>query len=184
MQTMERESGLLVPESPLYLVHSKVEKFDVEELPQDLDARKRFRPFEVIEGVGNLIVTGGVTATEGGAGGIWHRLIGGTTVVAYSNANARIGVGDSNTAAANGDTDLNAATNKLRKAMNATFPTISSRSVTFVSDFTSGEANYQWREWGVFNTATAAQGMLNHKVEDLGTKAGGTWTLSVTLTFS
>ncbi|MEN8197867.1 MAG: hypothetical protein ABFS30_15355, partial [Pseudomonadota bacterium] len=48
----------------------------------------------------------------------------------FNNANAHIGVGDSSTAFAKAQTDLQAATNKLRKAMNATFPTRATNVLT------------------------------------------------------
>jgi len=118
--------------------------------------------------LGNILVNAGIQLMEDlliGAGG--------TT---YANANARIGVGDSSTAAAVGQTDLQAATNKLRKVMDATFPSRSGQTVTWKSSFTTSEANYAWNEWAVFNAATAGT-MLNRKVESLGTKSSGTWTL-------
>ncbi len=118
--------------------------------------------------LGNILVNAGIQLME-------DLLIGaaGTT---FANANARIGVGDSTTAAAVGQTDLQAATNKLRKVMDATFPSRAGQTVTWKSSFTSGEANFAWNEWSVFNAATAGT-MLNRKVESLGSKTSGTWTL-------
>lgn len=175
-------------DSGRWLCIARLEKFDVESLPYEPEERRRFKPFETLELVGNLLVTGAVSGTGGGVNGMWDRLIGNTTVPAYSAANARIGVGDGNGSVptpANGDTDLTAPTNKLRKAMAGAYPTApTARGVSFQSDFTTGEANFVWNEWGVFNTATAAQGMLNHKGENLGTKASGTWTLTVTISIT
>lgn len=134
------------------------------------------RPYDEQIVEGNLLVTVGIQALEDlliGAGG-----------TAYNNANARIGVGDSSTAAAIGQTDLQAATNKLRKAMDATFPSRSGTTVSFKSSFTSGEANFAWQEWAIFNSATANTGMLNRKVESLGTKSTGTWTLQTDISIS
>jgi hypothetical protein len=69
--------------------------------------------------------------------------------------------------------------------MNATFPTYgTSQKITFQSDFTSAVANFAWKEFAVFNAATAGT-MLNRKVEDEGTKtAGQTWRLSLEITIS
>jgi hypothetical protein len=107
---------------------------------------------------------------------------------AYNNANSYIGVGDSSTAYANTQTDLVAATNKLKKGMMATFPTDSGAGVlTFKSQFTTGEANFAWQEWGVFNggAAFATGTMLNRRVESLGTKTSAqTWEITATLTFT
>lgn len=104
---------------------------------------------------------------------------GGTT--AYNNANSRIGVGDSNTAEAATQTDLQAAVNKLYKAMNATFPSRSGQTLSFQSDFLTGEANYAWQEWTVDNGAASAKN-ISRKVQSLGTKVSGTWTLTAQLT--
>lgn len=100
----------------------------------------------------------------------------------FNNANAHIGVGDSTTAFAVAQTDLQAATNKLRKAMDATYPTRAANVLTFRSTFGTTEANFAWAEWGVFNAASAGA-MLNRKVESLGTKASTqSWQLTVTNT--
>ncbi len=108
----------------------------------------------------------------------------GAAVTAFNNANAYIGVGDSTTAFAVGQTDLQAATNKLRKAMDATYPSGASNVITFRSTFATGDANYAWQEWGVFNASSAGT-MLNRKVESLGTKTNTqTWQFTVTLTFT
>jgi hypothetical protein len=102
----------------------------------------------------------------------------------FSNANSYIGVGDSTTAFAATQTDLIAATNKLRKAMDATYPQLATNVVTFRSTFATTDANFAWQEWGVFNASSAGT-MLNRKVESLGTKTSAqTWQFTVTLTFT
>jgi hypothetical protein len=106
----------------------------------------------------------------------------GETVTEFTNANAHIGVGDSSTAFAAAQTDLQAATNKMRKAMDATYPTRATNVLTFRSTFATGDANWAWNEWGVFNASSAGT-MLNRKVESLGTKASTqSWQFTVTLT--
>jgi hypothetical protein len=103
---------------------------------------------------------------------------------AFNNANAYIGVGDSTTAFSAAHTDLQAATNKLRKAMDATYPSGGSNVITFRSTFATGDANFAWQEWGVFNASSAGT-MLNRKVESLGTKTSAqTWQFTVVLTFT
>ena len=102
----------------------------------------------------------------------------------FNNANTYIGVGDSTTAFATSQTDLQAATNKLRKAMDATYPSGGSNVITFRSTFATTDANYAWQEWGIFNASSAGT-MLSRKVESLGTKTSAqTWQFTVTLTFS
>jgi hypothetical protein len=100
----------------------------------------------------------------------------------YTNANAYLGVGDSSTAFAIGQTDLQAASNKLRKGMEATYPTRSSNAVTFRSLFGTSEANFAWNEWAVFNASSSGT-MFSRKVESLGTKtSAAAWQFTVTLT--
>ena len=108
----------------------------------------------------------------------------GEAFTAFNNANARIGVGDSTTAFAAAQTDLQAPANKLRKAVDATYPQRAANVLTFRATFGTAEANFAWNEWGVFNAAAAGQ-MLNRKVEPLGTKTSAqTWQLTVDLTLN
>lgn len=106
----------------------------------------------------------------------------GAVTTHFDAANARIGVGDSITAFAVAQTDLQASTNKLRKVMDATYPTTTGNVLVFQSTYTGAEANFAWNEWGVFNAAAAGT-MLNRVVEYNGTKLSGqTWIFKVTLT--
>lgn len=102
----------------------------------------------------------------------------------YNNANAYLGSGDSTTAFAASQTNLQAATNKLRKAMEATYPQRTNNVITFRSLFATGDANWAWEEWGVFNHASAGV-MLSRKVESLGTKTSAqSWQLTVDITIT
>ena len=138
-------------------------------LEAETKAARAIKPYEVIVGDYNAMVDNGIDLAL-------LLLVGGGT--AFNNANARLGVGDSATAWATAQADLVAATNKLRKGMNATYPVTGSKKQTFRSDFLTGEANWVWNEWGIFNAAAGVT-MLSRKVEALGTKASGTWTLTV-----
>lgn len=131
---------------------------------------------EVVFIEGNLFLNEGIQE-------LWDLAIaaGGTT--AYNNANADIGVGDSNTAEVATQTDMQAASNKLFKAMVATYPIRTNQTVDFRSDFTTAEANWAWQEWGVRNGVTRNKN-LNRKVQSLGTKTTGTWTLTASLTIT
>lgn len=177
-----------VQERGLWQCHWKVEKFHGEVTEEEI-RRGEVQPYEVLEREGNLLV-------YGGSSNIWQSLIGngtttgGQTLTYFNNANAHIGVGDSTTAAAATQTDLQAASNKVRKAMEATYPTHTdgttsgSATITFRSVFGTGDANFAWQEWGVFNASTGGR-MLNRKVESLGTKtSAATWTFTVTITLS
>lgn len=164
-----------------WIARWKVEKFHGD----DQDSA----PFEVIEGQGNLLMYGGASC-------IWECLIGngvsagGSSLSFFSNANSYIGVGDSTSTEAATQTDLQAATNKQRHAVDATYPSHSdgtssgSATVTFKATFATTDANFHWQEWGLFN-ASAGGRMLNRKVTDLGTKtSAASWAFTVTLTLA
>lgn len=160
-------------------VKSVVEKFRVDPLTGD----KTPEPYEVLESEGNLLMYGGASA-------LWDLLIAAGNVTEFDNTNAHIGVGDSSTAAAATQTDLQAASNKHYEPMDATYPTHTdgttsgSASVVFKSTFESGDAEYAWNEWGIFNASSAGR-MLNRKVQSFGTKPASTaWSLTVTITLA
>ncbi len=131
-------------------------------------------PYEIIEGEGNLMLNEGIDE-------IWD-LVTGVGGTVYSNANARIGVGNSNTAADATQTGLLGGSTAF-KAMEGGYPTSTTQKVTFKSSFGDAEANFAWEEWTVDNGATPDKN-LNRKVESLGTKSTGTWTLEVSITLS
>lgn len=110
----------------------------------------------------------------------------GQALTTFNNANAAVGSGDSATAFAASQTDLQAATNKLRKGMMATFPTRATNVLTFKGSFAAAEANWVWNEVGIFNSPTAGTGtMLSRVVTALGTKVSpAVWELSIALTIT
>ncbi|MBA2952097.1 hypothetical protein GON03_18960 [Nocardioides sp. MAH-18] len=161
-----RRTGVLVPSGDLLAAH--------------------VAPYDVAEAAGNLLTTAGLnrlTSLLIGAGG-----------QALTNTSARLGVGNSTTAAAVGQTDLQASAgsaNRQFKVMDATYPQQSNGVVTAKSTFATGEANFAWQEWCLdIGTPTVADGttvnavMLNRKVESLGTKVSGAWALTVTITIA
>lgn len=141
-------------------------------------AKERFGGYlgrEYIDG--NLLLNEGINA-------VWTLVAGGSET-AYNNANAEIGVGDSTTAESATQTDLQAATNKLFKAMDSGYPTYgTSQKITFRATFGSSEANYAWQEFSVRNGNTANKN-LNRKVSNQGTKTSGqTWQVTLEITLS
>jgi hypothetical protein len=150
--------------------------FQITRFRSDADVRTG-RPYLVGKPFQNIFVNVGLAAA-------WNLVTaqGGT---AFSNANANLGVGDSSTAPAVAQTDLQAATNKLRKAMNATYPVAPVNGLEqWQSDFTGAEANYSWQEFAIFNAAAAGT-MLNRSISNQGTKTSGqTWRLTYSFTLS
>lgn len=130
--------------------------------------------YEVIELAPNLFLTAGITEVL--------KLAVAGSATAYSSSNARLCVGDSNTAAAAGQTDLQAATNKFRQLVDGA-PSVVGNTVTFVATFAAANANFAWQEVGVANHATAGA-MWSRTVSSLGTKVNPavwvlTWALSI-----
>jgi hypothetical protein len=177
-----------VHEAATWQVKYAVEKFHGEVTEEQILAGE-VTPYEVLEREGNMLVYGGVS-------NLWQCLIGngtGTsaqTLTFFNNSNAHLAVGDSATAAAATQTDLVAATNKLRRPMEATYPThtdgtvVGAATITFRSVFGTSDANWVWNEWGIFNGSSGGR-MLNRKVDSLGTKtSAATWTFTVTITLS
>ena len=134
--------------------------------------------YEYNEIDGNLLLNEGIAellALLIGSGG-----------TAFNNANTRLGVGDSTTAAAATQTGLVAATNKLYKAMETGYPQVSAQTVTFRAVFNAGEATFDWREFTAANGIDDTAVNLNRKVDATqGTKgASQVWTLDLEITFS
>jgi hypothetical protein len=138
---------------------------------------------------GNLLLNGGVSC-------LWQALMGNGTTTAgqsltyFNNAQAAIAVGDSTTAAAATQTDMQASTNKVRLPMDTGYPSQSdgtssgATTITFRGTAGTSVANWAWNEWGVANSTTNGTGrLLNRKVESLGTKPSSqTWQFTVTIT--
>jgi len=107
------------------------------------------------------------------------------TPTKWDNSNARLGVGDSNTAESATQTGLQAATNKTFKAMDTGYPQRSNQTAEWRATFGSADANYAWEEYTVVNAADDTGDNLNRKTASKGTKSSGeTWTLSLQITFS
>ncbi|GIV03977.1 MAG: hypothetical protein KatS3mg015_2807 [Fimbriimonadales bacterium] len=144
-------------------------------VPSHVLRKLRILPEEEETRHGNLLLNEGIQE-------MWDLIIGVAATSAYNNANAQLGVGSNTSAAAATQTDLQDA-GAVWVGMNAGYPTRTNQTVDFRSDFGSGSANFAWQEWGVRNGATRNKNM-NRKVESLGTKSGGTWTLTASITIS
>lgn len=175
--TMPTQPGVQAAEMPQWMMRFRLEKFDadIDHAPDPETFRAEHEPVEVITGEQNLLLNEGITR-------LLNLLIGVTTNP-YNNANARIGVGNSTTAAAASQTALQGAST-LFKAMDATYPQVSAQTVTFKATFGGTDANFAWEEFSIDNGTTPNEN-LNRKVQALGTKASGaTWVLTVTITVS
>lgn len=142
------------------------------------------KPYEVVTVDHNLLVNAGIQRAL-------DLLFGLAVVQAYDSTHCRIGVGNDATAAANTQSDLQAAAgaaNRQFQVMDATFPNRTSQTANLRSTFASGEANFVagWQEWcidpGTAAGTTITAPMLNRKVAALGTKvAGSVWQFAASL---
>lgn len=145
---------------------------------RDASAHQRGEAYQISTFEGNLLLNEGINE-------LWT-LTCGTGGTAYDNTNARLGVGDSSTAAAATQTGLQAATNKTFKGMDTGYPTCGSgQKAVFRATFATDEANYAWEEFTVVNAADDTGENLNRKVSSQGTKPSGQiWELELTITLS
>lgn len=190
--TLTHEQLAQLAEVAGFRMHMRLEKYNDRE-EGDSEARAAdpdVAPDDVIESDHN-------TLTIGGASSLWEFSLGNGTATAaqpltyFNTTVASLGVGDSTTAAADTQTNLQASTNKTYKGPDASFPSHTdstsvsgAKSITYKSTFGTSDANYAWQEWGVFNATTPGR-MLNRKVESLGTKtSSATWTLTITLSLA
>lgn len=134
-------------------------------------------PYEVIH-TDNVLQYGGGSAMWECLMGRWGDL--------FWNSNAALGVGDGG---GGQDRSLNDLTggSKFRKAQDGGYPhhtdgfTEDALHTFWRSTYTGGQANFHWREWGLFNSTSGGR-LLNRKVEDFGVKRpGSTWQFSVEL---
>ncbi len=189
-------AGLVAGDSVRWRPKVVVDKYDAEQTayvqdrlgrtPDGADLAALCKPYETVEAAGNLLTTAGLQRLTNlliGAGG-----------QALTNTASRLGVGNSSTAAAVGQTDLQAAAgaaNRYFMPMDASYPTAVNGVVTLRSTFATGDANFVWAEWcSDIGTPTVTAGttvnatMLNRAVQALGTKASGSWVLTATITIS
>ena len=113
------------------------------------------------------------------AGKEWiAKAIAGESVISFDASNAHLGIGDNAAAFDEAQTDLQAVTNKFRKSMAPGYPQRSGNEITYKIILDSDEANFNWFEWGLFNAETEGV-MFSRKVEGLGSKATGVWSLTI-----
>lgn len=157
---------------------------------RELEALGEIQPDEITPWFhGNLLVTVGLNRIV--------KLIAGEAVDPFNTAKGIIGVGNSTTAAAIGQTDLQGASKYFEDLDGA--PTATNGVLSAAATFGSGVAEFSWQEWvlGVAANADvtpaatlsgaggASSIILNRKVQDLGSKgAGSTWTLQMSVTLS
>lgn len=168
-------AGLIAPANAFDSVrwdgYFTVEKYDGDSL------QRGGSPYETIVSEHNLMLTTGANAYH-------QRLIGvdGAAITTFASTNTRLAVGDGTAAVAASQTDLQGTT-KTRKIVDA-IATISGNQISFVSTFTTADANHAWNEAGIANAGTAGI-MLNRVQQSFGTKTSSLqWVLTGTIAFN
>ena len=169
----KRKSGLLAIEHGFF-----VEKFTVIKY-KSREKHLENKPYDILDEICergiNCLVNGGITE-------MWNLIIG-DSADTFAEANAEIGVGNDNTAAAAAQDDLISVTAEW-KAMDAGYPSVSNQTITFSGTFPDGDGEFQWYECGVRNGAVAPV-LMNRVVSDKGTKAAGEeWVARLQITLS
>jgi hypothetical protein len=189
-----------------WVAQAKIEKFDADDIkayarrgkfatvvsddngfyvPRDEIVAAGIKPYEVVENVGNLLCTAGVTR-------IWNLFTNQGATQAFDATHTRVGTGNTANAAgseAAGDTDLAGASKYFQLVGGA--GTVTTNSLAYTATFPTGQGNYAWNEWGIDNgtasSATVTAPLLNHKIVSggLGTKtSSASWAFTVTLSLT
>lgn len=188
--------------------HVKIEKYspeDVAEITRMLGyeplgadlARLGVDPYAILEVEGNQLVTGGL-------GNLTNLFIGNSGNT-FTQAKGITAVGDSTTAFAQAQTDVQAATNKYYMSIDASpgvtrvTTSVTNDTVQAVSTYGTAVANFAWQEWcwgyvtsgtvtaNATSLATCGTGaaIINRKVVSMGTKsAGASWVFTTSVQFS
>lgn len=138
--------------------------------------------YNVLKPYDTEIIKGNVALNEGLNRAL--NLITGQGGTAYSNANARIGVGNDGTAPSASQTGLLGGSTAF-KAMDTGFPTVPATQKTdFQGTFGDTDAQFAWLEETIDNGSGSNEN-LNRANTNLGTKPGTeTWVLKGTITGS
>lgn len=160
--------------------------------PQAADYKRLgIKPNDEADAHGNLLTTAGLNR-------ITNLIIGEGALQAFDDSHAVVGVGNTNTAAAIGNTAL--AADGASAWYQAAGGGVSATNgvITAISTFASADGNFAWEEWcwvvvtgsitasaTLANVGSTSEQMLNRKVASLGTKASGaSWVFTTTVTLS
>lgn len=140
------------------------------------------KPDEIVNIEESEIVLGNIVLDKG-VEELWKIFAGISGSTPFSAANAVIGVGRLGTAENATQTGLQDS-NAFYKRIEATYPQVNGRSIVYQTTFTDTEANFTWNEFAIQNGTGANAVALNRRVENLGTKVKGNWTLRATISLT
>lgn len=145
---------------------------------EDFEAHARDDPYSVSRFGDNVLLKLGRHAIQtlitGGS-----LSSGGSVVYPYSNANARLGVGNSSAEENEAHNGLQGTSTEYGP-MDTSYPTVTGTVATYRTTFEANEANFDWKEFALRNTVSANGQNMFRKVSNQGTKAEGQlWELTV-----
>ncbi len=140
------------------------------------------KPDEIVKIAESEVVLGNIILDRG-VEELWKIFGGIAGATPFSGANAVIGVGRISTPESATQTGLQ-DTNAFYKRVEATYPQVTARSIVYQTTFTDTEANFAWNEFAIQNGTGANAVALNRRVESLGTKVKGNWTLRATISLT
>lgn len=159
-----------ISENGKWCIKWEVEKF------KDREAYNAHKPYETCVSTQNVIL-------NDGANNMLKVICGIAGAVPYDNANAQIGVGTNTTPESPEQTGLIATGSEVfYKKMEPGYPQVSGRLMIFKSVYDTNEANFAWNEFAIVNGTGVGGIAMNRKVQNLGTKATGIWSLQITVT--
>lgn len=140
---------------------------------EEYEQGKAYEEAEVQEG--NILLNSGINE-------IWD-LVAGESANVFDSSNAQIGVGDGDADAEATQTDLQGE-NTDYQGVDSGYPNSGSdQKIVFQSVFGEDDANFDWREFVVKNSASDI--CLNRLQSDQGSKASGqVWTVSLEISLS
>lgn len=122
-----------------------------------------------------------MATTDKGAIAVASLFLGDAAINAFNQTNARIGVGDSTTVFSQTQTDLQAATNKLRHSLDSA-PVRTNNTIDYTATFGTSEANFAWNEIALFNSASGDYMATRRTLTGFGTKTSTeAWTVTLTV---
>lgn len=171
-KTLEKLYGLLcrslgISESAKWCIDWTVEKF------KDRDAYNAHKPYETCVAPQNVVLDNGANALLKIIGGI-------DNTTPFDANNAYIGVGKDTTPENASQTKLQ-DTNAFYKKVESGYPQVSGRTIVYKATFDTSEANFAWNEFAIANGTGVGGITLNRKVQNLGTKTTGIWSLQITI---
>lgn len=156
-----------ISESGKWCINWTVEKF------KDRAAYESGTPYETRVAAQNVILDNGANYMLKIIGGI-------DEAVPFSNKNAMIGVGKDSTPENASQTKLQDSS-AFYKKVESGYPQVSGRTIVYKATFDTSEANFAWNEFSIVNGDGVGGVALNRKVQSLGTKVTGIWSLQITI---